>query len=50
MINPSLKETISYEKFRAYAAIQNVINFLKLGAESDFVAKGTRLDLDTVLK
>lgn len=25
MINPSLKETISYEKFRAYAAMQNGI-------------------------
>lgn len=86
MINPSLKEVVSYEKyfnsndelrmqyqkredaildekFRAYAAmqngikkgkqdekIQNAINFLKLGAEPDFVARGTRLDLNTVLE
>ena len=30
--------------------MQNVINFLKLGAEPGFVARGTRLDLNTVLE
>ena len=30
--------------------MQNAINFLKLGAEPDFVARGTRLDLNTVLE
>lgn len=30
--------------------MQNAINFLKLGAEPGFVARGTRLDLNTVLE
>lgn len=30
--------------------IQNAINFLKLGAKPDFVARGTKLGLDTVLE
>lgn len=30
--------------------MQNAINFLKLGAEPGFVARGTRLDLNIVLE
>ena len=38
------------EEAKQEEKIQNAINFLKLGAEPSFVAKGTGLTLDRVLE